>query len=343
MTSTSESIAGIIKLSQNENSYGASPRALKAIAEHTGSIFRYPPLFHQDLAEKLADRFDRRPENITLSAGSVELVDVIIKTFVGEGENIVTSDVTFVAYGLLAKILGRECKRARLEKFTNNLPALKAACDERTKVIFIANPNNPTGTIVSHSELEAFLRSVPSTTKVVIDDAYAEYVTDPAYPDSLALQKQFDNLIVLRTFSKIYGLAGLRIGYAISSPDVIQVLRAHRTPFTVTRLAAVAASAAMDDSDYTGECAGVNDRERALLFEEFRNIGLTTVPTHGNFMYVEFANAEEKLRVLNALAKENILVRDMGPFGASAGLRISVGRPPENRGIVDSLSRLFGK
>jgi len=339
----SENISGIIKLSQNENPFGPSPRAVQALSKHHDTIFRYPPLFHQDLAEKLAGRFERQPENITLSAGSVELVDVIIKSFVGEGENVVTSDVTFVAYPLLSKILGRECRRAPMVNFTNSPSDLAEACDERTKVVFIANPNNPTGTIISHSQLEAFLGAVPATTKVVIDDAYAEYVTDATYPDSLALQEKFDNLIVLRTFSKIYGLAGLRIGYAISSPDVIQVLRAHRTPFTVTRLAAVAASAAMDDSDYTGECAGVNDRERALLFEKFRDMGLTTVPTHGNFMYVEFSDADEKLRVLNSLAKEDILVRDMGPFGAQGGLRISVGRPEENRKLVDSLSRLAAR
>lgn len=333
-------VASIIKLSQNENAFGASPLALKAIAEHYPSIYRYPELIPKALTSKLTQKYKCMPDNIVMAGGSVELIDLIFKAFVGIDENFVTAQITFVAYFLLAKVHRRECRRAELVDYTLDINNIIALCDKKTKVVFVANPNNPTGTIISHDALHTLLQTLPRDILVVIDEAYAEYVTDTVYPDSFELQKTFPNLIILRTFSKIYGLAGLRIGYAIAHPERIQSLHQHRTPFSVNRLSVIAASAALDDTEFIQECALLNEKERNFLYHELKNMGLNTVPSHGNFIFVDCGTAEERLRIQSSLKNDGILVRDLTLFGAETGLRISVGRPEENQYLVKSLRKM---
>ncbi|MFQ5825480.1 MAG: histidinol-phosphate transaminase [bacterium] len=340
MTSETEKIASIIKLSQNENPFGASPLALKAIKTNYHSIYRYPEVTHKALKSKLAEKYNILPDNVVVSAGSVELIDMAIKSFVGVDENIVIGEITFVAYGLSAKINRRLYRRAKLVDNTIDIGNVISLCDDKTKVVIIANPNNPTGTIISHNSLRKLLQTLPSNIFVVIDEAYAEYVTDPAYPDSFALQKTFPNLIIFRTFSKIYGLAGLRIGYAIAHPDVIKPLSQSRNPFSVNSLAAAAALAALDDTEYVKKCASINEKERAFLYKELRRMGFKVIPSHGNFIFVEFSKPEEKEKVYDQLKNAGVLVRKLGPFGTETGLRMSVGRPEENRHLVNSLKQV---
>ncbi len=342
MITETEKIAGIIKLSQNENPFGASPAALKAISDNFHSIYRYPEFTHLALREKLGHKFSTPADNIAISAGSVEMIELIIKTFVGRAENIVTCATTFVAYKLLAKVNRRECRLSRLDNEQIDLIDMAAVCDDLTRVVFLANPNNPTGAMVSHDGLRNLLQSLSPEILVVSDEAYAEYVTDSDYPDSLKLQKEHPNLIILRTFSKIYGLAGLRIGYAIAQPKIIQALRESRTPFSVNRLAALAASAALDDIDFTTRCTELNSQQRDILYQEITDLGLKTVPSHGNFLFVRFASVVEKFKTLYSLKESGILARDMEPFGAKTCLRISVGRPEENRRLVECI-RLSNK
>lgn len=330
----------MIKLSQNENPFGASPLALKAIADNCQSISRYPDIVHEALVNKLAQKYSSLPENIVLAAGSTDLVELIIKAFVGVDENIVTSDITFVAYELLARVHKRELRRAKLVDHTTSVGNVISLCNENTKVVFIANPNNPTGTILSHASMSEFLQTLAPNILVVLDEAYAEYVTDPAYPDSSELQRRFPNLIILRTFSKIYGLAGLRIGYAIAHSDITESLLSHRTPFSVNRLAAPAALAALDDTDFIEKCAAINEKERTFLYHELENIGLHTVASQGNFVFVELRTVEEKRQVYDALKNDGILARDLKPFGTEMGLRISVGRPEENQHLIERLKQL---
>ncbi|MDH3215047.1 MAG: histidinol-phosphate transaminase [Candidatus Krumholzibacteria bacterium] len=332
-----EKVTGMIKLSHNENPYGASPLALKAIKDHYRSVYRYPDAVHRTLKEKLARKHDVSVENITIGSGAVGVVDLVIKALVHADENVVTAEKTFVAYGFLAAINCRICKRASMVENTISLDSMRAQCDDKTKVVLIANPNNPTGTIVSHGAVGEFLKAMPPHIVVVVDEAYAEYVTDGSYPNSLELQKTFDNLVILRSFSKIYGLAGLRIGYGIGHRDIMKTLEKSYTLFSVNRLAAVAALAALDDTEFVTKCARANDEQRSLLYGELKGMGFNVTPSQGNFVMVEFSASSERDRIFNALKNNGIRVQSLGPFGVDNGLRISVGRPEENKQLLECL------
>ena len=332
----------MIKLSQNENAFGTPPLALKAIEAHSRSVFRYPDPFLNELKQKLADKHSVTPGNIIISAGSVALIDILIKTFVNPDENIITAEVTWVGYKIMAGIHRRTCKLAKLVNHSINLDNVFSLCDDKTRIVFIANPNNPTSTMFTHDDLKDFMQAIPSGVYVVVDEAYAEYVTDRGYPDSFELQKTFPNLIIFRTFSKIYGLAGLRIGYAIARTDIIQSLQKHWTPFSVNSLAAVAASAALDDTEYIEKCAANNAKERILLYNELKGMGFNTTVPHGNFVFVAFDTVDENDKVVNMLEDDGILVRPLETFGAETALRITVGLPEENRQLIRSLKRMIG-
>ncbi len=332
--------AEVIKLSQNENAYGASPRALKAIETHYPAVFRYPDILHKELVYKLAKKHNLTPEHIIVSAGSVALMDMSIKSFVDFDENIVTAEITFPGYKTMAKINRRTCKFVELVDNTIDLNGILARCDEKTKLVFIANPNNPTGTIVTHSDLKSFLQEVSPAVYVVVDEAYAEYVDDGGYPDSLELLKEFPNLIILRTFSKIYGLAGLRIGYAMGRPNVIGALVQHKTPFSLNSLAAVAASAALDDTEFVEKCAALNAQQRSYLHKEFLRAGFKPTLSQGNFIYVEFNTPGDSERVFDRLKDAGVIVRPLARFGAENALRITIGRPEENEDLVAVLRRM---
>jgi len=332
----------MIKLSQNENAFGTPPLALKAIETHSHFVFRYPDPFYNELKQKLADKHSVTPENIIISAGSVALIDILIKTFVDPDENIITAEVTWVGYKIMAEIHSRTCKLAKLVNHSINLENVLSLCDDKTKIVFISNPNNPTSTMFTHDDLKNFMQAISSDVYVVIDEAYAEYVTDSGHPNSFELQKIFPNLIIFRTFSKIYGLAGLRIGYAIAQPDIIQSLQECWTPFSVNNLAAVAASAALDDTEYIEKCVAINAEERIFLYNELKSMGFNTTDPHGNFVFVTFDTIEENNRVVNMLENDGILVRPLEKFGAATALRITVGRPEENRHLIRSLKRMIG-
>ncbi len=330
----------IIKLTQNENPFGASPLALKAIEEEVHSVFRYPDVLNEDLKSKLAEKYAVTPDNIVISAGSVACMDMAIKTFVGIDENVVTTEKTFVAYHLLSTINRRECRIADLVDNTVSLDNVLTLCDEKTRLVFVANPNNPTGTLFHHDSLVKFLESISSDVFVVLDEAYSEYVNDPDYPQSLQLQKIFRNLIILRTFSKVYGLAGLRVGYAIADPDVRVELEKRKTPFSINRIAAAAALAALDDTDYIQKCIAINDAERTSLFNQMQELGYKVLPSQANFIFVEFEDEKEKDETYHQLRGAGILVRPLEPFGVKLGLRITVGRPEENQQLTQRLRKI---
>ncbi len=330
----------MIKLSQNENAFGTPPLALKAIAEHGQEVFRYPEEHHEDLIEKLADKHNVKPENIIVSAGSVALLDMSIMCFVRLGENVVTVEVTWVGYKMVAKIKKRECRHAKLEDNAISLENVLSLCDDKTRLVLLANPNNPTSTMISHDELKEFMQQIPPDVYVVSDEAYAEYITADDYPDTLELQKTYPNLLIFHTFSKIYGLAGLRIGYAVTRPDIIKSLMPYKMPFSITNLAAIAASAALDDTEYIEKCAAVNAEERIYLYNELKSMGFNTTVPHGNFVFIDLGSAEEREKVDNHLRNEGISVRPLEPFGSETALRITVGQPEENRHLVKSLKRM---
>jgi histidinol-phosphate aminotransferase len=244
-----------------------------------------------------------------------------------------------VAYGTLSKINRRECRFAKLVDNIVSLDNILTLCDDKTKLLFIANPNNPTGTIISHHPFSKFLEKLPSTLIVGIDEAYVDYVNDPSYPDSFELRKHFPNLVILRTFSKVYGLAGLRIGYAVAHADVIKALEQSRTPFSVISLAAIGALAALDDTEYIRECITINEKERDSLYNELTGLGFNVTPSQANFLMMEFDDNDDKEDVYNLLVKSGILVRRLEPFGVEMGLRIGIGRPEDNRILIEILKQ----
>jgi len=337
MSTEREKTKKYIKLSQNENPFGASPFALKAIEENYHFVYRYPDVVHEDFKNKLAQKYNVTPDNIVIAAGSVEVMDMAIKAFVCLNENVVTSEKTFVAYKILAGIHKRECKLAKLLNNTVSVENIISLVTDKTKLIFIANPNNPTGTIISHDSLQKLLNILPPDIYVVNDEAYVEYVSDTSYPNSLELQKSFPNLIVLRTFSKIYGLAGLRVGYAITHPDTKNLLIQNKTPFSINSLAHAAALAALDDHEFVTKSVSINDTERTFLREAFEGFGFNVTPSQSNFICIEFSSLLEKEELNQYLLDKGIIVRDLGPFGIEKGLRVSVGKPEENKHLVKCL------
>jgi histidinol-phosphate aminotransferase len=328
----------IVKLSANENCYGCSPLALEAGLEKFESICRYPDVNPLALKKKLADKYNVDVKNIVVGAGSVRIIDGLIQTFAGEGEEILTFEKSFIAYGELSAFHRRKCRFAPLTDFHCRLQNLYPYIDQHTRLIFIANPNNPTGTIISHDDLDKFLGTVPANITVVIDEAYAEYVNAPSFPDSFELQRKHPNLVILRSFSKIYGLAGLRIGYAIMSEQKSLRMSLMQIPFSVNNCAANAAIAALDDEDFTSQSARHNAEQRDFLKGELARLGYKAIQSHANFICVRFDSQIEKMKMKNLLLRNSILICDLDDFGYQLALRITIGKRQTNRKIISILS-----
>ncbi len=328
-----------VRLHSNENPLGPSPIALEAIRKYSQDIHCYADWVPKRLKEKLARKQQVAPENIAVSAGSYELIDLIIHFLVTADEEILTFNNTFMAYSYGAKRNGRKCVVAQMPAPECNLKDLIPLCGNKTKVIFFANPNNPTGTIVTHDSLRDLLETIPSNVLVVADEAYYEYVTDKSYPDSVRLQKEFPNLVILRTFSKIYGLAGVRIGYGIASENLVKKLEEKRLLRSINMLGEKAAEAALDDVDYVRRSISHNSKERKYLLKELRRLGFTVGDSHANFLYLPFQNNDQKNSVYQILAKEGLMVCDMEIFGQNNSLRITISLNEINQRIIDCISQ----
>lgn len=330
-----------IKLSQNENPLGPSPNVLAAIREASNDAHRYPEPHSRSLSAKLADSLSVDPGNVFVSAGLVESLDIVIRNFVGDGGNMIIGEITFVAYRLISEVYGVATRFSTLKDYRMDIDNILSCYDENTKLIIIANPNNPTGTTISEYELIRLMDQVSSETYVVIDEAYREYVTQQDYPASLKLQIRYPNLIVMRTFSKIYGLAGLRVGYSIASKEIVERLVHYQAPFTVNCLASVAATAALDDQVYIDKCSELNNESRILLTKELTNLGLRVTPSQGNFLFLTFPSVEERDRIYDLLGRLRIQVRKTDMFGADHSFRLTIGESADNARIISEMkSRL---
>lgn len=327
----------IIKLSLNENVYGCSPLVKAAIKKHSEEVHLYPDFFQQALKEKLAVKCKVTPQNILLGVGAVGIIDNIIQFLVKTKEEIITFERSFVAYGQLAAIHGRKCHFASLTDFTCDINNIFPLVNKKTRVIFIANPNNPTGTIIFHNDLKNLLQKISPDIFVVIDEAYCEYVTDKNYPDSLKLFSEFPNLIILKSFSKIYGLAGIRIGHGIANEKVATELEKRKLPFSINSIASIAAMAALSDKEFVIACAKKNKEEREFLFKHLKQAGYNVIPSQTNFLYLHFDNDIEKEKVFNLLHKNGLEVCNLKIFGQNKSLRIGVGDRLVNKKIVKSL------
>ncbi len=324
-----------VKLASNENPLGPSPLAVKAVTGALTGIHRYPDGGGFYLKKRLSERYDISSEQILLGNGSNELLELIVRTFYRPGMNAVTSEKTFVVYPMVMQAVGGECRAAPMQKETYDLDVMAGLVDDRTLCVFIANPNNPTGTVIQRGPFERFLEGIPGSVPVVMDEAYFEYVEDSESPDGLKYLKEGRNVIVLRTFSKIYGLAGLRIGYAIADPELVDSMNRVREPFNTNSLAQAAALAALEDEAHVQESQKINREGKETLYAEFDRIGLSYTPTEANFIWVE-TNGDAR-KIYEALLQEGVIVRSLG----ERHLRITIGLAEENRKLVRSLEKVL--
>ena len=330
----------VIKLASNENPYGSSPAALEAITREMTNISIYPDGSSVELTGVLAKHLGVERNNLIFGCGSDEIIALITRAFFLPGDETIMADQTFSVYKSNADIEGVVSIEVPLKDGTHDLSAMLAQINDKTKAVWVCNPNNPTGTIISEQELTAFMDRVPAHVMVILDEAYYEFVTDEAYPQSIPLIERYPNLVILRTFSKIYGLASLRIGYGIARPEIIDLINRVREPFNTSRFGQVAATAALLDQDFVQECSKRNATDRDYLQNEFTRLGLSYFPSQGNFIMVDLnmpsANA------FQSLLKQGIIVRS-GFHVYPTYIRVSVGTSEQNRAFVTALENTLAE
>jgi histidinol-phosphate aminotransferase len=326
----------IVKLASNENPLGPSPMAVKAMQEALLNAHYYPDGGGYHLRVGIAEKFDVSIDNVMLGNGSNEIIEFLGHAFLRPGDNIVTAEHAFVVYKILAKLFGAETVDVPDPKLTHDLPAMAAAINDRTKVVYIANPNNPTGTMVSERELDRFIDRVPKNVVVALDEAYYEFLPEP--PDTLKYMRNHPNVIALRTFSKIQGLAGLRIGYGLAHEDLIGLLQKTRQPFNVNSIAQAGALAGLRDEAYQAKTREVIRQGRDFLQAEFRKRNLEYVPSVANFILVNVGKGKE---VFQKLLKRGMIVRAMDEYKLPAWIRVTVGTPEQNRRFLEDLEKVL--
>jgi histidinol-phosphate aminotransferase len=334
-------ITNAIKLASNENPLPPSDRVQRAVAAALVQLNRYPDGSGFYLRQALAKRHGLTSDHIVLGNGSNELIELLVRTFLRPGDEAVVPHPSFVVYPMIVQAAGGIRVMVMLRDHRLDLEAMARAITPMTKVVFIANPNNPTATIVTADEVEHFMARVPERTIVVFDEAYIEFALGPDFPDALAYVRQGRKVVVLRTFSKAASLAGLRVGYAVADPDAISLMNRIRQPFNVNSLAQAAALAALDDDSHVLECVRMIEAGRHYLYDEFRALGIRYVPSRANFILVDAGRSATD--IYQRLLKGGVIVRPMTPFGMETALRITVGTPEENRRLVKALHAVLGK
>ncbi len=325
-------VDSIVKLASNENPLGMSPKARAAVEKAVAGIERYPDNF--DLTKALADRLGVEAGQIVLGNGSNDVLDLAARVFLAPGRSSVFAQHAFAVYPLATMSAGAECIVVPAKHYGHDLPAMRAAIRPDTRVVWIANPNNPTGTFLPHADVRAFLESVPADVAVVLDEAYNEYLQPADRADTIAWVREFPNLIVTRTFSKVYGLAGLRVGYAVAAPEVADLMNRVRQPFNVNNLALAGAIAALDDHVFLADSYDLNRRGMDQIVAGLKRLGLEHIPSHGNF--VTFAVADGAA-VNQKLLKQGVIVRPIGGYGLPNHLRVTIGLERENLRFLEAL------
>lgn len=327
----------IVKLASNENPLGPGPKALAAIEEAMEEITLYPDGAGFELKKALSGKLGVQADQITLGNGSSDILDFITRVFVNDGDNIVVSQHAFAIYGLVARMVGADCIEVPAKDFGHDLDAMAAAINDKTRVVFITNPNNPTGTWLTQSEIKGFMDKVPEHVLVLLDEAYFEYVHEADYADGITLLPAYPNLVVARTFSKAYGLAALRVGYSISSPQLADLLNRVRPPFNVNSLAMAAAVAALNDTEYTNSSIAVNDAGMAQLTAAFAEMGLGYIPSVGNFVSFRVPDGVSSMDVYRKLLGKGVIVRPVANYEMPEYLRVSIGTEAQNAAFVSAL------
>jgi len=332
-------ISGSIKLASNENPLGPSPRVRKVLQQQIEELTRYPDGGAFELRTALADHHVVDPACITVGNGSNDVLDMVARVFLWAGRESVFSQYAFAVYPLSSMAVGAELRIAPAVDYAHDLDGLARLIGEQTGVVWIANPNNPTGTVLDATSLRDFIADVPSQVIVVVDEAYAEYVHRHDYPDATRWLDEFPNLVVTRTFSKAYGLAALRVGYGVSHPDIADLLNRVRQPFNVDSFAQAAALAALQDRDYLRRSIELNDRGMAQLEEGLRRLGLDFIPSVGNFISVDLGRAAGP--VDQALLKLGVVTRPIDNYGMPNHLRVSIGTLEENARFLAALGQVI--
>lgn len=332
-----EGVSRVIKLSSNENPWGPSPKAKAAYEAAAGSLHRYPDGGHAGLREAIAQTHGLNDAQIICGAGSDELLGLLVHAYAGEGDEVLFTEHGFLMYRIYTLGNGATPVTAPERDLTADIDALLAAVTPRTKIVFLANPNNPTGTLVPFSEVRRLRASLRADIILGLDAAYAEYIDHPDYEAGHTLVKEGSNTVVFHTLSKIYGLPALRIGWAHGTPEIIDVMNRVRSPFNVNAPALAAATAAIADQAYVSAMREANTRERERVCEAIRALGYNVVPSHTNFILVHFgAQAASANR---HLGDNGLIVREVGNYGLPDFLRISIGTDEENTLLIDSLTR----
>ncbi|MEY3990195.1 MAG: hypothetical protein RI985_1276 [Chloroflexota bacterium] len=332
------------RLSANENPLGPSPMALEAIAEAIPHIHRYADPNNLQLRQSLAHHLNLQPEHILCANGSDELILLTALAYITPGDEVVMADGTFISYYMRTQIMDAVQKRIPLVNGTHDLQAMADAITPQTKMVLICNPNNPTGTTNGAAEMQDFLARVPDDVLIMIDEAYVEYVTRPDFPDMVAeIRNGRKNMIILRTFAKIYGLAGLRLGYGIAHPDMLDYLNKVRPVFDVNALALVAGIAALDDHNHLQASLAHAAESRAFYQRALTDLGLTPFSSETNFVAVRIGEAGSDTAVMQAMATHGVAINALGGWGLPGVIRISFGTPAENALCINALTRVLAE
>ena len=333
-------LRSVIKLASNENALGPSPKAVAALRRVTGALHRYPDATCRALRAALAAHVRVRPESLLVGNGSDELLVLALRAFIEPGDEVIVARPTFLIYELQAKACGARVKIVPLRGFRYDLPAMRRAVTARTKLVFIANPDNPTGTYVTRAELAAFLRRLPRRVITCVDEAYYEFVEARDYPQTIPWIARHP-LIVTRSFSKAYGLAGLRIGYGIAQPSLIRAMDAVREPFNVNSLAQAAAASALNDRAFLERSRRLARQGRAYLMRELSRFGFDVVPSVTNFLLIRVGT--KAARIARRLLEQGVIVREMRAWKLAGCLRVTIGTMPENRRFITALQRCISR
>jgi len=326
----------VVKLASNENPLGPSPKALKAMHDALASAHRYPDGGGYYLRDALAKKLNVAHQNLILGNGSNEIIEFLAHAFLKAGDETIVSQHAFVAYKLIAAIFGSTIIEIASPDYRHHLDQMVKAVSPRTRLVFIANPNNPTGTLLSQSEIDQFMALVPTNVVVVFDEAYFEYVDHP--PDTIRFARDGRNVVVLRTFSKIAGLAGIRVGYGVAKPELIEILHKTRQPFNTSSIAQVGACAALEDEEHLRASKLATDEGRAYLQNQFAAMGLPFVESAANFVLVRVGDAAA---IFKALLTKRIIVRALKGYQLPEWIRVSVGTMEQNRKCIAALREVL--
>ena len=332
----------IVKLASNENPFGCSPMVKAAVLNAFENVNLYPDGNATELKKTIASKLGLTPDMVMPSCGSDEMVDLIAKTFINKGDEVLMADITFPRYFSTSQMMGADIKIIPLKDLTYDIDAFTEMVSDKTKIVWLCNPNNPTGTSFSKTKLDAFLAKVPDTTLVIYDEAYNEFADDPEYPKNiLETMKVHKNVLVMRTLSKAYGLAGIRLGFTLGDPEILNMINRVRNPFNTTLLSQYAAMAGLKDDEFVKKTVANNKIGREYISSEFGKMGIKFAPTQANHIIF---NAElDNKEVFDKLLRMGCIIRPIGGFDPNTWLRVSIGLPEENEYFIKCLKKVLNK